>query len=1246
MRLRTVTGLIALLVCLGASWNSAEAQVPAPWVQGAAPGGYVVDQTAMQQSNPSDPFGTRYRLYSEFGDGVGFQDGQTYVNVFHPLHIDPYVDLVFFDGRIFGGHEDDVYGGNFGIGYRRVLGPAVAGVSGWVDAVSLEETHSRLGVSAEFVLPYLELRANGYFGLGDQSRDLASIASGTPTFSANQIVFASSAMSEFQYDGFDAEIGGPIPGLPNVNAYFGGYYIETDDGQDSGGFRFRAEAHVNRNVQVGLQVSDDSIFDTNVFGTVALTLPSGAPSTWWSDGFFRGRDSVDQLARPVSRQYRIPVETRVRSESVAAVNPADGDPFFVIHIDPSRSGGGDGTFENPFGQNAFVNNPNADIIRVLPGTLSTNGEITLANTQRLLAATRSHLVTTQSRGTFTLPDQRTGTVTLTNVLGGNTVVLANNNEVSGFSFTGTGVGISGSNIAGYNLNNNTFTGLTTGIQLVNATTGSPALVDSSTFTGNGTGLLVTSTAGGVSTVNATNNTFSNNTGSGIQLEATGGLAAGAATTLTANVDGNTFSGNGNMGVRAVGSGVNSTLNVNVGVNSANTSTGDVDAGFGVIAQGSSVVNADIRNNTVSGTTDNAATTGPVGDGIYFERSGQSVLTASVGGVGTGNTSTGNAGHGMRVQGSGGNQVSRVTFQGNTFSGNALDGVGVDLTGDSIFVFTNEQNTFASNTRHGLRITSSANSAVGDPFTFNAASPTTSASVFDGDTFTGNGADGINLSAADQSWHNIVISGVSQRTTISGSGGDGIQVANASTPTVNGNNPTVNFYTIQGTDISGSGGDGMEFRLTGGESASIPGVNVERFGGNTVNIGGAGTGQDVTITGNGDQGIDIVTAHSDTGNVGGVLTTFSVAGTDTVNIDSTTSSNNGSDGVQVTTSLLSSVNLTMVRSTLSNNTGIGFEGLVTDINNASVFNIGSNVAGTGNVISGNGLQGVYLQTLSPVAAGGDANDLPVIANTFLSPDAGAAPLQVAQTDVTSGLYSDIRNVADFRFVTARFNVFGNTITNNGLPSNAADGMVLSVGTNTRMIAAVSGNTFGGNEGNDLNIVNVVSQNPGTSIDNITAGPNVDLLYADPLGELDLALGFNFAGVDPPVAGEVPSGSNPNTGVSFAISTIGLGGSLAGRTENGLFTNTDTVSGVTIKPANRHSFMIVRVYDTAPSGLDNNTFPITGSVTTTLLNANQNIGGGGLGIAAIPTFDTITNLVNPGNIFVNPGPTFVTAGTAFP
>jgi hypothetical protein len=114
-----------------------------------------------------------------------------------------------------------------------------------------------------------------------------------------------------------------------------------------------------------------------------------------------------------------------------------------------------------------------------------------------------------------------------------------------------------------------------------------------------------------------------------------------------------------------------------------------------------------------------------------------------------------------------------------------------------------------------------------------------------------------------------------------------------------------------------------------------------------------------------------------------------------------------------------------------------------------------------------------------------------------------------------------------------------------------------------------------------------------------------------------LGLNFVGIDPPVSGEAPTGALPNIGEQFTISTIGITTSLAGRTELGIFTNTDL-----IKPANRNSFMVVRVYDANPSVLNQNVFPQSGPVITTLTNADFIIGGGGNAPGGpIPLFNTI-------------------------
>jgi len=675
--------------------------------------------------------------------------------------------------------------------------------------------------------------------------------------------------------------------------------------------------------------------------------------------------------------------------------------------------------------------------------------------------------------------------------------------------------------------------------------------------------------------------------------------------------------------------------------SVNQSVFESNADFGIRigSAGTGILSrAFVIASRITNTVDNTATAGVLdgtGDGVLLTRADSSQFgvgeTVDIGLPGFGNVIMDNAGDGVRVMGVGAQNVANhANIRNNMILNSGGNGINIDLAGDADFVFGVRQNFIQGIGQHGIRIATSNNSAIGNVFTFNLADPIPSAAIFDGNTILGATLDGVNITtplANNQSWQNIAITGDSQRTIISGSGNNGVTIASNNTPTVDGVMPQQNIYTIRGADITNSAADGINVSLTGGESALFPEHAVTRPGTSTVNIGSAVGGQSVNVTDNGGDGVDILANHFDTGVVGMTPVSVSIAGTDTINIDSLLTARNGGNGIQVVQAGLTDITFSMLRSAAVNNLGAGLSVDVRSANagnaltlagTTSVYNIGSDVAGTGNVFMGNALQGVFFQTLSPVVSG-PINIFPN-ANTFLSADP-----QVPQIFLTSGFYADARDADDFTFTTARLNFFGNMVSDNGTTTNFADGLALSVGTNTRMFAAISQNTFSGNRGADLNIVNVVSQNPGQSIDNFLAA--TDLLASDPIGQLDLALGLNFVGVDPPVSGETPSGALPNMGEQFRISTIGITTSLAGRTELGIFTNTDL-----IKPANRNSFMLVRVYDANPSVLDQNVFTQSGSVITTLTNADLIVGGGGNGPGGpIPLFNTIQ---------------FQALGTAFP
>src|SRR5690606_7322483 len=102
---------------------------------------------------------------------------------------------------------------------------------------------------------------------------------GSGQFIGNNIYFIDRLQTRHQYGGIDGEMGGPLPliGKYGVSGY-GGTYFLAGDGESTMGLKGRFEANVNDDLQVGVKITHDDIFDTNVWATVTLRTPRG---NWW-----------------------------------------------------------------------------------------------------------------------------------------------------------------------------------------------------------------------------------------------------------------------------------------------------------------------------------------------------------------------------------------------------------------------------------------------------------------------------------------------------------------------------------------------------------------------------------------------------------------------------------------------------------------------------------------------------------------------------------------------------------------------------------------------------------------------------------------------------------------------------------------------------------------------------------------------------------------------------------------------------
>ncbi|MCH2213066.1 MAG: right-handed parallel beta-helix repeat-containing protein [Fuerstiella sp.] len=234
--------------------------------------------------------------------------------------------------------------------------------------------------------------------------------------------------------------------------------------------------------------------------------------------------------------------------------------------------------------------------------------------------------------------------------------------------------------------------------------------------------------------------------------------------ITGNQTGGIFaelSGFNNIppGPPAAGFEENNVLNLTIGQTTApfgtpvtdesNTITGNGGVGVGLVVGGTGLANVSVVQNIITGTTTGSD---PLftGDGIKFIRRDSSLLLADI----LNNTVTGNADDGMDVDTQGTNRtnvnqpqsgtINSVTWDNNIFDNNGNNGVAFRTRGDSQLNANGSSNFVRNNAAQGIDIETSENSSFGDP------SVALGQVVFDGITATNNGGDGLRATATEDS----------------------------------------------------------------------------------------------------------------------------------------------------------------------------------------------------------------------------------------------------------------------------------------------------------------------------------------------------------------------------------------------------------------------------------------------------------------------------------------------------------------
>ena len=373
------------------------------------------------------------------------------------------------------------------------------------------------------------------------------------------------------------------------------------------------------------------------------------------------------------------------------------------------------------------------------------------------------------------------------------------------------------------------------------------------------------------------NTITGNGGAGLRL-----ISNVSATTegqIDAVVHGNTITGNAGGGILANMNGPNNTpplvainnrINLSVGGTTAaqaNDLSGNADAGIAARVTGNGKLVFNLQNSTISGTTNGADPT-LNGDGINLRRNDSSLLLATINNV----TATNNAGDGLDVDVQGNDKndpnqpmtgvVNSVDWTNNNFSNNGENGARFRVRGDAQLIADGTNNVVSNNPLNGILVQTSESASFGDP---TVGLPPGRRVIFDGTVANGNGQDGLNILATEQSRAMVQVTSnrlpgstdahaalnTNGDSSFSNNGRDGIRIATTGGRSDIGITAGSGLTTIADNGTL-AGGNGIRWDASGSSDATVRVTRTSITG----NI--AGATEDVTLNGNGilDPGEDI------------------------------------------------------------------------------------------------------------------------------------------------------------------------------------------------------------------------------------------------------------------------------------------------------------------------------------------------------------------------------------------------------
>ncbi|MBS0615909.1 MAG: hypothetical protein JSR58_05090 [Verrucomicrobia bacterium] len=313
--------------------------------------------------------------------GIGYNKGYSTVD-YTISHIGE-LSQFFLNAR---GHlfNDARFASNLGIGARRSIydGAYLLGGNFYYDFRESKHLHTnQVGGGLEFLSRCVDVRLNGYFPVGDDTRYKHEEFL---KFQGKQIIEKQKLIAALPV--VDLEVGGPINSWIYLGAgpyYLFGREVRGHQLGNSAGGKAHLDMDVYKYISLGASVSYDQIFHTKVQGYLAINIPLGGKK----EKTTQGRNLYDT---PVYRSEIIPLHQKTRRVAYYQEDE-DGKPVRLHFVNNLAAPGGDGSFESPFSKlkDAEAASQENDIIYVFQGdgtARNMNEGIVLKDGQRLASS--------------------------------------------------------------------------------------------------------------------------------------------------------------------------------------------------------------------------------------------------------------------------------------------------------------------------------------------------------------------------------------------------------------------------------------------------------------------------------------------------------------------------------------------------------------------------------------------------------------------------------------------------------------------------------------------------------------------------------------------------------------------------------------------------------------------------------------------------------------------------------------------